>query len=187
ILKDAEQFAKRLLPHSSHTITAQKELDGKLSLYRTDKNKYYFLKELRKLIHKDEVTHNCGRQNCGHERLTANAKFIIDQELESLETYFSPDFIQKEEFAGHEKVDMNAKIDEVLESLQNLGLGQQIIFEEIEELKQHLNLNKKTWTQLLKGKLIDLAVASIISKETASRIFDTITESIIADRFVLPQ
>lgn len=73
--------------------------------------------------------------------------------------------------------EINKKIDVVLEKLESLGYGQEIIFEEIEELKSlSTKLNKKNWLQLLKGKVIDLAVSQVINKETASYILDTLSE-----------
>ena len=36
-------------------------------------------------------------------------------------------------------------------------------------------LPKKTWGQLLKGKLLDLALSEIISKETATYIYENLT------------
>lgn len=73
--------------------------------------------------------------------------------------------------------ELNEKVDIVLEKLQKLGYGQEIIFEEIEELKSLSGkLKKKTWIQLLKGKVVDLAMEQVINKETASYILETFTE-----------
>lgn len=78
-----------------------------------------------------------------------------------------------------QKIDaeLNMKVDIVLEKLQKLGYGQQIIFKEIEELKSLSGkLKKRTWVQLLKGKVIDLAMEQVINKETATYILETLTE-----------
>lgn len=73
--------------------------------------------------------------------------------------------------------EINKKVDLVLAKLQSLGYGQEVIFNEIEELKSLSGkLNNKTWIQLLKGKVIDLAVDQVINKETASYIFETFSE-----------
>jgi predicted nuclease with TOPRIM domain len=53
--------------------------------------------------------------------------------------------------------EMEKKINEIIERLTVLGYGQEIIFDELQELKDlYTKLSKKTWGQLLKGKLIDL-------------------------------
>lgn len=76
---------------------------------------------------------------------------------------------------------LNAKIDEVLANLHKLGFGQEIIFEEIEEMREQIGkLSKKSWGQLLKGKLMDLAVSQVINKETAGDIFKFLTDSSLA-------
>lgn len=72
--------------------------------------------------------------------------------------------------------ELNKRIDNIIEHLVNLGYGQEIIFNEIEELRelQH-KLSKKSWKQLLKGKLIDLTLDKLINVDTASSIFEYLT------------
>lgn len=85
---------------------------------------------------------------------------------------------QSEKKDNRKKTDLDKKIDIILDQLTKLGYGQQIIFEEIEEVRNlQTILPKKTWGQLLKGKLFDLALEEIISKETASEIFEFLTET----------
>jgi predicted transcriptional regulator len=71
------------------------------------------------------------------------------------------------------KSELDKKIDNIIEHLTKLGHGQEIIFNEIDELRElQYNLPKKTWAQLLKGKLIDLALSKVISAETASSVYE---------------
>jgi len=73
--------------------------------------------------------------------------------------------------------ELNKKVNIVIEKLQSLGYGQEVIFNEIEELKSLSGkLKKKTWVQLLKGKVIDLAMEQVINKETATYILESFTE-----------
>lgn len=70
------------------------------------------------------------------------------------------------------------KLDGIIEHLTKLGYGQEIIFNEIDELRElQRKLSKKNWSQLLKGKLIDLTVGKLISAETASMIYEYLTNS----------
>lgn len=72
--------------------------------------------------------------------------------------------------------DMSQKIDEVITELKKLGLGQEIIYNEIEELKEvYTKVNKKTWAQTLKGKLIDIALAQALDKDTLKFIYEQLT------------
>ncbi len=56
------------------------------------------------------------------------------------------------------------------------GLGQEIIFDEIESLKNHFNLGKKTWFQLLKGKVIDLTLEKTLDETIVKDIYSNLSE-----------
>lgn len=76
------------------------------------------------------------------------------------------------------KSELDKKLDNIIEHLTKLGHGQEIIFNEIDELRElQYNLPKKTWAQLLKGKLIDLALGKVISTETASSVYEYLVSS----------
>lgn len=54
-----------------------------------------------------------------------------------------------------------------------MGYGQEILFNELEELKSlYPKLNKKNWSQILKGKLLDMAVEKIIDMSVVKLISD---------------
>lgn len=74
--------------------------------------------------------------------------------------------------------ELNKKIDNIIVHLTTLGYGQEIIFNEIEELRElQTKLSKKSWSQLLKGKLIDLTIDKIISSETATSVYEYLTSN----------
>ena len=74
--------------------------------------------------------------------------------------------------------EFNSKVDKVLEKLEKLGYGQEIIFNEIEELRGlSKKLTKKTLSQVIKGKVVDLAVSEIINKEIATFIYESLVDS----------
>lgn len=74
--------------------------------------------------------------------------------------------------------ELNKILNDLVEKLDTLGLGQEVIFNEIEELRNLIGvINKKNWTELLKGKIFDLALSQIINKETASMIYEFITNT----------
>ena len=75
---------------------------------------------------------------------------------------------------------INKKIDELFIKLEKLGYGQQIIFDELEELKDlYLTLNKQNWAQLVKGKIIDLGLSQVISVDVMKIIYESITNDIL--------
>lgn len=76
------------------------------------------------------------------------------------------------------KNELDEKINTIIEKLIKLGYGQEIIFNEIDELRtlQH-KLSKKSWSQLLKGKLIDLALDKFITVDIAKSIYEYLTSN----------
>lgn len=73
---------------------------------------------------------------------------------------------------------LEEKLNHIIEHLINLGYGQEIIFNEIEELRGlQYKLSKKSWSQLLKGKLLDLALDKVLSKETAGFVYEYLTNN----------
>ncbi|MBE8722707.1 hypothetical protein [Sphingobacterium pedocola] len=71
--------------------------------------------------------------------------------------------------------EIDEKIDLVLSQLTKLGYGHEIVFNELKSL--HTTLSKKSWSQLLKGKLIDLALDKVLSIEVAKSVYEQLTDS----------
>lgn len=62
------------------------------------------------------------------------------------------------------------KLDEMKELLTKLGFGQEIVFDEIRDAKKLTKkLNKKNWTEIITGKLVDLGLSEVISLEMAKK------------------
>jgi hypothetical protein len=71
-----------------------------------------------------------------------------------------------EKFSNSDKLAVNKSLDSLFEQLQELKLGQELIYndlsEDIESLKQLMEfLSKKDWFQLLKGKLLDAGLGTL--------------------------
>ena len=79
------------------------------------------------------------------------------------------------DYSLSELVELHKRIDNVLENLEKLGFGQQIIFEEIEELKaKSKKISKKDLKVMLIGKIVGFGMGKIDS-ELAAQIFEEIT------------
>jgi hypothetical protein len=78
-------------------------------------------------------------------------------------------------FTEAEKEDINSNIDKVLSRLNELQLGQEIVYNEIDELRNLLMLEKKNWRQLLKGKLVDLGLEKTLDTETLAWVYNSLT------------
>ena len=105
-------------------------------------------------------------------KLTLEGKYMIEQARKAKVTDYS-----KISSSGEELKDL---IKEVLIKIEGLGFGQQIIFDEFDELRDDIpNLNKKSFGQLLKSKLYNLVAAKAFDKTVASEIFKEFTNQIL--------
>lgn len=104
-----------------------------------------------------------------YAQLTVEGKLRVERSRKSQKPDYStiPD----------DQHELNNRINEIFERLEQLGVGQQVIFEEIEDLRNlYPKLTKKNWGELLKGKVIDLGLSKVISIETARFIFNKLTD-----------
>lgn len=120
-------------------------------------------------------------KNSGFANITNDAEMYAQLTIEG-KIYVEN--LKKSSDINYENIDrtheeMNRKVDEILLRFQKLDFGQEILYEELEELKElYATLNKKTWGQVLKGKLIDLGYAQVINQEMAIEIFKELTNQI---------
>nr|WP_319997556.1 hypothetical protein [uncultured Draconibacterium sp.] len=105
-------------------------------------------------------------------QLTLDGKIYVEDKRNQVQVSY--------EGISNSKEEISDKIDELKEELNKLGLGQEILFEELEDLKElYGQINKKNWGQLLKGKLIDLGLAQIINKDTMKLVYEFVTNDIL--------
>lgn len=104
-------------------------------------------------------------------KLTIEGRFYVEERRKEQPTDYSR--INQDQ--------VNEKIDQIIIRLKELHFGQQIIFDELETLKDaNGKLDKKSWGQLLKMKLFDLVVDKSIDKATGSQIFKELTDQALA-------
>lgn len=97
-------------------------------------------------------------------------------------------FLEKQNkmFLKMESDMVSKRIDLIIAKLEKLGFGQEILFEELEELKSlYSKLNKKNWAQVLKGKIVDLVLDKIIDTSAAKIISDDLLENDFSKFFPL--
>jgi hypothetical protein len=105
-------------------------------------------------------------------QLTAKGKLYVEKLKKKQPTDYS--------HINKSKKELETKIDEVKAELWKLGLGQEIIYNELEELKSlYTKIDKKNWGQVLKGKLIDLGFSELISTETMNYIYKELTNEVL--------
>ncbi len=106
-------------------------------------------------------------------KLTLEGKYAIEQARKAQVPDYSKISSSDEE--------LKELIKKVLSEIEKLGYGQQIIFDEFDELRQDIpHLSKKSFGQLLKSKLGDLVAAKVFDKAIASEIFKRFTDQIFS-------
>jgi len=181
IEKEAQSFFRHGFLRSGRTndLSNIKDLlTTKLYDFSRDRDQLDFLKTLRSLTIEDKENHkkSCSKTNCGYEEARDMATFAIDQEIDSIKSYYSYSAKSEDEFSVEEEAIIHNKLNQILEKLKQQGYGQQIIFDEIEELKNHFNLGKKNWFQMVKGKLFDLGATHVLEKTVINEVFSELSD-----------
>lgn len=154
------------------------KLTTKLYDFNRDRDKLDFLKVLRQGTIADKEKHlvKCKKVDCPYVKDRDLGIFIIDQEIDDINKFYSPEINDKDKFSSEEESVLHSKLNDIIEELHKQGLGQEIIFDEIESLKSHFDLGKKTWFQLLKGKVIDLTLEKTLDETIVKDIYSKLSE-----------
>jgi len=97
----------------------------------------------------------------------------IFQDYQVPESNLSDDDI---DYSLKELTELHQRIDSVLEKLEKLGYGQEIIFDEIEQLKsKSKKISKKDLKMMLIGKIVSFGMGKI-DTDLAAQIFEEITK-----------
>lgn len=154
------------------------KLTSKLYDFNRDKDKLDFLKILRQdsLIQKEEHLAKCQKPGCGYPKDRDYGLFVVDQEIDSINEFYTFEPKEKDKFTASEESALHSKLNDIIEKLEKQGLGQEVIYDEIESLKNHFNLGKRNWFQLLKGKVIDLTIEKALEKTIVAGIYETLSD-----------
>lgn len=116
------------------------------------------------------ISNNIARQ--ADAQLTVNGKIYVENKLKQSKPNY--------ESICDDKEIINSKIDDLMGKLEKLGFGQEIIYNELEELKElYIHLDKKNWGELVKGKIIDLGLQQIINEDIMKLIYNSITNDVL--------
>ncbi|WP_452231478.1 hypothetical protein [Lacinutrix sp. MEBiC02595] len=104
--------------------------------------------------------------------------YFFEPFIELIQWYFRESKIKQEyDYFSREEIHNYENNFETLKSqIMKLEFGQEIIFNEADEIKDLISgLNKKNWTEVIKGKFNDMVLGKVISIETAELLIKTIT------------
>ncbi len=85
--------------------------------------------------------------------------------------------LTKDEFNESDVLRYKTGIDEILMKLNNLEIGQQLTYDdfkdEFEEMKSLFYMPKKSWKQMLAGKLVEMVASGVISETVSKSIVES--------------
>ncbi len=176
--KEADRFFNRLYRNGkTNTLENLKDhITSKLYDFNRDRDKLDFLKIIRQKSVEDRDEHMKNCNGCGYDEERNIGIFAIDQEIDDINRFYTYEPKVEDEFSVEEESELHNKLNDILDKLEKQGFGQQIIFEEIEDLKNHFNLGKKNWFQLLKGKVVDLTLKKVLDKTIVQEIYNQLSE-----------
>jgi len=150
------------------TKELQDRLESKLSIFEIKKDRLSFLSILRKkVVHKKQKHKN----DSDFIQCINSGLFLIDQKIEVISHSYEYQPKYDDKFNAEQKSQLHNSLNEIKEELKKQGFGQEVIFNELEELKEYLNLGKKNWFQLLKGKLFDLSVSKALDETVIKEVY----------------
>lgn len=110
-------------------------------------------------------------ENCTKNLFYESVIFFLNEERQILSKELTT-----EEFNESDILRYKTGIDEVLEKLNKLELGQQLTYDdfsdEFEEMKSYFYMKKNTWQQMLAGKLLDMVAAGVVSETVSKNIVE---------------
>lgn len=176
--KEAERFYRRLYKNGkvNNIENLKDHITTKLYDFNRDRDKLDFLKIIRQKSIEDKEDHMKTCSGCGYGEERDIGIFAIDQEIDDINRFYTYEPKAEDEFSTEQESELHNKLNDILEKLEKQGIGQQIIFEEIEDLKNHFNLGKKNWFQLLKGKVVDLTLKKVLDKTIVQEIYNSLSE-----------
>ena len=175
--EEAKKFYDRGFLNKVNTLENLKStLVSKLYNFNRDRDKLDFLKVLKDICSDDIEKHMKKCNGCGYDKERKIAIFAIDQEIDDINKFYVFETKKEEEFTIEEETKLHNKLNKIIENLEKQHFGQQIIFDEIEELKNHFNNRKNNWFQLVKGKFFDLTVEKVIDKVLIVEMFNSLSE-----------
>ena len=153
------------------------KLSSKLYNFERERDKLDFLKILRQetVLALEKHKNICNKTYCDFVKEREIGIFVIDQAIDSTKKYYRYEPLSDDAFTTEEESTLHSKLNEIADKLRDLGYGQEIIFDEIESLKNHFDLGKKNWFQLLKGKLIDLTIEKVLDKTIIAGMFSVLS------------
>lgn len=162
--KQISQLKTQLFSEQDKLTKAQQQ-----ETQKSQKKELVFLKEKERLNSK-ELSHIRQLNNELHHQQTLFEDYAVPQGEKA---------VQDEAFSIDELVSLHVRIDSILEQLTKLGYGQEIIFDEIESLKNKAQkVSKKDLGLILVGQLVSYG-SGLIDSKLAAEIYQKVTNIVL--------
>ena len=169
----AFEFIDRNLDSSNSTDELISDLESQLYKFNRDKDKLKYLTVVSQYVMEEAINHakECKNPaNCGKSKTHREATFFINQMLEE----YGIGINNEEVFTSEERYENNKKLDALLEEIEKLKIGQEIIYDdlikEIIELKNLYFIGKKNWYQNLAGKSLEMVASGVVSETISKKL-----------------
>ncbi|MBP9134684.1 MAG: hypothetical protein KBF75_11695 [Saprospiraceae bacterium] len=178
IVERAKKFAKVYVRNYNDSDNISSKIYSELLNINNPGDKVKFIQTILEKANNDLIDHKlgCKKENCGYDFGVENIKYNLNQELEDLGVVLNEDT-----FTFEEKSSVDEKLDKILKDLNEVKLGQEMIYddlkEEIEQLRNLLFLGKKKWHQLFLGFVVEKTTEDIFSATVSSEILKIMSEN----------
>lgn len=154
-------------------------LNEEIGLFRKNSDKIVHLRNIEIQFAKRKAEHElkCPQEpgDCPLSKKYDKCMFFVTQELENIaENYIDQSYFSSgnADLTPDQISELHEKIDTVLSRLEMLGLGQEIIFNEIEELKSASSkVSMKDFQLLLLGKLVAFGESKLMGEKSIQDLF----------------
>lgn len=114
-------------------------------------------------------------KTCPTNKFYENTLFFLEEKIEELEQQ-----LPVSDFNRIQKQQVLVALDALVADLNNLKTGQQITYDdlmqEFKDLRDFLYLDKANFTQLLLGKITEMAAGGIVSETVSKSLLDVVRE-----------
>lgn len=177
ISERAEKIASQLYDsgYASSRFDVIEKLENELSPIHSKQDKITIITTFLEVNEREKIEHQkrCHSKLCDNDATSDEITYYLNQELLKYGVSLNGDV-----FSTDEKRNLENKIDELAVQMETLLQGQKIILDalisELEELKQYLYTGKKTWGQLLLGKITEMVAGGVISDSIGHSITDSL-------------
>ena len=172
ISKQAEKFSLYNLDSNKSYQEFIQLVNHELLQYSQFSHKVQFLETVMVEVKKeyDEHLEDCtSKEDCDQNFYFESIIFFLN-ELRKIQN----ESLTEQEFNNVDIIRYRTGIDEILIKLNEIHGVQQFTYEDFveqfEELKSYFFLNKKSWNQMLAGKLLEMVAGGIITETVSKQI-----------------